>query len=109
VLDDVDVDAFVRVESLSTEVAAIEQRFGLNHDPAILRRRQDNVYLQEPREPMSHSAFYGDVPNDELMRIRSAAGAFPLKSSFFDQETREQTESVYAKDFERLPYPRIRR
>jgi len=108
VLDDVDLDAFVRVESLSAEVAAIEQRLGLSHDPAVLRKRQDNVYLQDSREPTSNAGFCGDVANDELMRIRSSAGAFPVKSSFFDRQTREQTERVYLKDFERLPYQRIR-
>jgi len=108
VLDDVDLDAFVRVESLSAEMAAIAQRLGLSHDPAILGRRQDNVYLQELREPASTPGFCGDLTNDELMRFRSSTGAFPPKISFFDRHAREQTENIYLKDFERLPYPRIR-
>src|SRR5262249_2013925 len=96
------VKAHVRLEHLAQDMRAVEQRVGLTAITELLAtKRQANEYRQGAACPAGH---YADVNNQELIRLKTAAGAFPNKPSFYNPEIHQTVAGIFKRDFERLPY-----
>ena len=97
------IDAFVRLEALAADFAAVAARVGSEHLDVFARRLQSNPY--DPA--LAAAALAADMPargQAEVIAWRETHGAFPPKEAFLTPETRGRIRRIYAKDFALLPY-----
>lgn len=94
------VDAFVRIERLEGDFAAVASRVGADRLGLLTQRLQRTAYGQATEAPSDFSR----VPAAEIVAWSEANGGAPPKSAFLNERTRARIADVYARDFAALPY-----
>jgi len=103
ILDGRRIDAWVRLERLAEDFAAIGPRVGAAHLGVVERRLQSNRY--DPA--LAAAAMTADMQalsSAEVVAWAEAHGGFPPKEAFLTDATRARIRRIYARDFALLPY-----
>lgn len=103
ILDGHRIDAWVRLERLAEDFAAIGPRVGEAHLDVFARKLQSNRYDPAAFE----AAMAADMPARSSVEVGEWAarhGAFPPKEAFLTPATRTRIRRIFARDFDILPY-----
>ncbi|TPE47369.1 sulfotransferase family 2 domain-containing protein [Amaricoccus solimangrovi] len=95
------IDAWVRLERIAEDFAAIGDRIGRAHLDIFGERMQSAPSARiswEGRPPLT------EAPASEIAAWRAENGAFPPKAAFLTDETRARIREIYAADYAALPY-----
>lgn len=102
ILENFEIDLFVRLEHLVDDMRAVHERLGLAELEAILRTRRQTTEYQPAR---SHAAgSLCDATSEDINRLRAATGSFPDRGSFYSPGIRRKVAAIFKADFDRLPY-----
>lgn len=103
ILDGHRIDAWVRLEHLAEDFAAIGPRVGTAHLDVFSRKLQSNRYDPAAFE----AAMAADMParsSTEVIDWAARHGAFPPKEAFLTDAIRTRIRRIFARDFDLLPY-----
>jgi len=101
-LDQIQIDKFVRLEELDNDLPNVEKILNLSSIRGVKKRRQATP----------HSGFEekcnidcSELSNIALIEGKRTSGAFPPKRAFLlNSIVRQKIERIYQRDFESLPY-----
>lgn len=102
VVDNINIDFFVRLESIKEDLTSLSWLVGDENLYLLNKKRQSNNY----RRNLEWSKYdVAELSQKDIIRIASKIGSFPDYSDFLEKvEIRDKVEVIYSKDFEVLPY-----